>query len=62
MIATGTTAFVSVWFAARWPWPPDDASSRARVRRDETTESLLRADIRPRVEKARSGATLGPTA
>jgi hypothetical protein len=56
MNATGTTGSGSVWFSARRHWPPDDASSRARLNRDETTESPPRADIRPREEKARGGA------
>ena len=60
MIATGTTAFASVWCAARWPWPPDDAPSRARLNRDETNESPPRADICPRVEKACGGAICRP--
>jgi len=37
-------------------WPPDDASSHARLNRDETTESPLSADIRLREEQARGGA------
>ncbi len=40
----------------------DDAPSRARRgRRDETRKRPLRADIRPRMEKARSGTSTRPT-
>jgi hypothetical protein len=59
MNATGTTASVSVWSAARWQRLPDDASSRARTwSRDETRESPSWTDIRPRVEKAHDGAVV----
>jgi hypothetical protein len=58
MIATGTSASVSVWFAARRLRPPDVASSGARPRRDKTAETPPRADIRPREEKALGGAVL----
>ena len=55
MNATRILGFVSVWCAARWPWPPDDAPSRARFNRDKTTTAPPRADIRPRAKKARGG-------
>ncbi len=61
MTATGTTGSGSVWFAARRPGPPDDALSRARPGRDETTtEPPPRADIQGTevpAEKASGGAT-----
>jgi hypothetical protein len=58
MIATGTSAFVSVWFVARWLVPPDDASSGARLSRDETRKPPPAAEIHRGEEKAPGGAWL----
>jgi len=59
MIATGTTASVSVWSPARRRVPSDVASSRARPQgRDKARESPPSADIQPWMgqEKAGGGA------
>lgn len=45
MIATGTLASGSVWPPARWQELPDDAPSRARLNRDETTAPPPHAEI-----------------
>jgi hypothetical protein len=59
MTATGTTASGSVWFAARWQRPTDDAASRAPLGGDETSESPPRAEIGPRAKKACGGTSRG---
>ena len=58
MIATGTTAFVSVWFPARWQASPDNASSRARHGAGRNLKVPIGADIRLRAEKAPLGMPL----
>ncbi len=56
MTRTGTTASGFAWFPARWRLSPDDASSCARISRDETRETLPCADIYPWMKKGRGGA------
>jgi hypothetical protein len=60
MTATGISAFGSVWCAARWPWPPDDAPSRAWCNRDKTTAKPPGADTCLRTRKAPGGIPGSP--